>query len=81
MANRKPRQRHTRSDVQRQRIHTQTQINHRLHRAEELARCLWLESISDNAILPEACISSVLSYLADDLRDVHRLFNGKKRNT
>ncbi|HAF2128220.1 TPA: derepression protein [Salmonella enterica] len=77
MANRK--RAHTRADVKR--IHTQTQINHRLHRAEELARCLWLESISDNSVVVEMCISSVLSYLADDLRDVHDLFNGKKRNT
>ncbi|EJE5641091.1 derepression protein [Salmonella enterica] len=77
MANRK--QRRTHADAQR--IHTQTQINHRLHRAEELARCLWLESISDNSVVVEMCISSVLSYLADDLRDVHDLFNGKKRNT
>ncbi|EEK2577420.1 derepression protein [Salmonella enterica subsp. enterica serovar Montevideo] len=69
MANRK--QRHTRADAQR--IHTQTQINHRLHRAEELARCLWLESISDNSVVVEMCISSVLSYLADDLRDIQKL--------
>ncbi|ELQ4284964.1 derepression protein [Salmonella enterica] len=74
MANRK--QRRTRADVER--IHTQTQINHRLHRAEDLARCLWLESLSDNSVVVEMCISSVLSYLADDLRDVHNLFNGKK---
>ncbi|EBS0894995.1 derepression protein [Salmonella enterica subsp. enterica serovar Abaetetuba] len=77
MANRKPRR--TRADVER--IHTQTKINHRLYRAEALARCLWLESISDNSVVVEMCISSVLSYLADDLRDVHDLFNGKKHST
>ncbi|EEN5591006.1 derepression protein [Salmonella enterica subsp. enterica serovar Mountpleasant] len=75
MANRK----HTRADAQR--IHTQTQINRRLYRAQQLANCLYFESISDNSIMVELCISSVLSYLADDLRDVHDLFNGKKRNT
>lgn len=69
----------THADVKR--THTQTQINHRLHRAEELARCLWLESLTENGVVVEMCISSVLSYLADDLRDVHDLFNGKKRNT
>ncbi|EHQ9353403.1 derepression protein [Salmonella enterica] len=75
MANRK----HTHADVKR--IHTRTEINHRLHRAEELARCFWLESLTENGVTVEMCISSVLSYLADDLRDVHDLFNGKKRNT
>ncbi|EDL5587812.1 derepression protein [Salmonella enterica] len=77
MANRK--HAHTRADAQR--IHTQTQINRRLYRAQQLANCLYFESISDNSIMVELCISSVLSYLADDLRDVHDLFNGKKRNT
>ncbi|AXC64863.1 derepression protein [Salmonella enterica subsp. diarizonae serovar 59:z10:-] len=77
MANRK--RAHTRADAQR--IHTQTQINRRLYRAQQLAKCLYFESISDNSIMVELCISSVLSYLADDLRDVHDLFNGKKRNT
>ncbi|EGU9000466.1 derepression protein [Salmonella enterica] len=75
MANRK----HTRADVKR--IHTQTQINHRLYRAQQLAKCLYFESISNNSVVVEMCISSILSYLADDLRDVHDLFNGKKRNT
>ncbi|EDJ9088404.1 derepression protein [Salmonella enterica subsp. enterica] len=75
MANR----RHTRADVQR--IHTRTEINRRLYRAQRLAKCLYFESISDNSVVVEMCISSVLSYLADDLRDVHKLFNGKKRNT
>ncbi|EEJ7180314.1 derepression protein [Salmonella enterica subsp. enterica] len=77
MANRKPRRTHTEVE----RIHTWTEINHRLYRAEALARCLWLESISDNSVVVEMCISSVLSYLADDLRDVHDLFNGKKYST
>ncbi|EAO1993142.1 derepression protein [Salmonella enterica] len=75
MANRKQRQSLA------ERRHTQTEINHRLHRAEELARCFWLESLTENGVAVEMCISSVLSYLADDLRDVHDLFNGKKRNT
>lgn len=77
MANRK--RAHTRADVKR--IHTQAQINRRLYRAQQLAKCLYFESISDNSVVVEMCISSVLSYLADDLRDVHDLFNGKKRDT
>ncbi|EBS1325910.1 derepression protein [Salmonella enterica subsp. enterica serovar Muenchen] len=72
MANR----RHTRADVQH--THTQTEINRRLYRAKKLARCLWAESLSDNSVIADMCISSLLSYLADDLRDVHKLFNEKK---
>ncbi|EAO1993145.1 derepression protein [Salmonella enterica] len=71
MASRK----HTRADVKR--IHTQTEINRRLHRAERLAECMYYESISSNSLTAELCLSSVLSYLADDLQEVHRLFNGK----
>ena len=67
--------------AQAERIHTQTEINRRLYRTERLARCLYFESVSDNSVMLQMCISSVLSYLADDLRDVHDLFNGKKRNT
>ncbi|EGG3071172.1 derepression protein [Salmonella enterica] len=72
MANRK-----TRRDSA-DRLHIQTEINRRLYRAEKLAKCLYFESISDNSVLVELCISSVLSYLADDLQDIHDLVNGKK---
>ncbi|MCT7108671.1 hypothetical protein [Salmonella enterica] len=51
MANRK--QRRTNAD----RIRTQTEINRRLYRAEQLAHCLYFESISDNSILVQLCIS------------------------
>ncbi|EAX1176605.1 derepression protein, partial [Salmonella enterica] len=43
MANRK--QRRTHADVQR--IHTHTEIDRRLFRAERLVRCMYFEAISD----------------------------------
>lgn len=71
MANRK--QRHTRADVQR--IHTQTEINRRLHRAHTLA--LFLPS--DLRRLPYGpmplWLPSVLDYIADDIGDIQKLFN------
>lgn len=67
MANRK--QRRTHAD----RIHTQAEIDRRLFRAEQLAHCLYFESISDNSILVRLCMSSVLSYLADDLQELQKL--------
>ncbi|EOD6655117.1 derepression protein [Salmonella enterica] len=75
MANRKQRhsQRHTHADVQR--IHTHTEIDRRLFRAERLVRYMYFEAISDNGSSPvaELCMPSVLSYLADDLRDLRKL--------
>ncbi|EKP8845504.1 derepression protein [Salmonella enterica] len=71
MANRK--QRRTHADVQR--IHTQTEINRRLHRAHTLA--LFLPS--DLRLLPHGTIPlwlpSVLDYIADDIGDIQRLLN------
>lgn len=67
MANRKQRRAHA------DRIHTQTEIDRRLFRAEQLAHCLYFESISDNSILVQLCMSSVLSYLADDLQELQKL--------
>lgn len=67
MANRKQRRAHA------DRIHTQTEIDRRLFRAERLAHSLYFESISDNSILLQLCISSVLSYLADDLQELQKL--------
>ncbi|EJB3451082.1 derepression protein [Salmonella enterica subsp. enterica serovar Teko] len=71
MANRK--QRRTHADVQR--IHTQTEINRRLHRAHTLA--LFLPS--DLLRLPHGTIPlwlpSVLDYIADDIGDIQRLLN------
>ncbi|HHX5398059.1 TPA: derepression protein [Salmonella enterica] len=69
MANRKPR--HTHADAQR--IHTHTEIDRRLFRAERLVRCMYFEDISDSSPVAELCMSSVLSYLADDLRDLRKL--------
>lgn len=71
MANRKQRQR--RDQVAR--IHTQTEINRRLHRAHNLA--LFLPS--DLRRLPYGTmplwLPSVLDYIADDIGDIQRLFN------
>ncbi|EBS5659504.1 hypothetical protein DU054_15950 [Salmonella enterica subsp. enterica serovar Bareilly] len=71
MANRK--QRHTRADVQR--IHTQTEIIRRLHRAHTLA--LFLPS--DLRRLPYGpmplWLPSVLDYIADDIGDIKKLLN------
>lgn len=67
MANRKQRRAHA------DRIHTQTEIDRRLFRAEQLANCLYFESVSDNSILVQLCMSSVLSYLADDLQELQKL--------
>ncbi|MDJ3786620.1 derepression protein [Salmonella enterica] len=71
MANRK--QRHTRADVQR--IHTQTEINRRLHRAHNLAFFLRIEMLAqpcDNRLL---WLPSVLDYIADDIGDIKKLLN------
>lgn len=71
MANRKQRQR--RDQVAR--IHTQTEINRRLHRAHTLA--LFLSS--DLRRLPydpmPLWLPSVLDYIADDIGDIQKLFN------
>ncbi|EGX5147753.1 derepression protein [Salmonella enterica] len=71
MANRKQRQR--RDQVAR--IHTQTEINRRLHRAHTLA--LFLPS--DLHRLPYGqmplWLPSVLDYIADDIGDIQKLFN------
>lgn len=71
MASRKQRQR--RDQVAR--IHTQTEINRRLHRAHNLA--LFLPS--DLHRLPHGpmplWLPSVLDYIADDIGDIQKLFN------
>lgn len=71
MANRKQRQRRAQAD----RIHTQTEINRRLHRAHTLA--LFLPS--DLHRLPcgpmPLWLPSVLDYIADDIGDIQKLFN------
>lgn len=73
MANRKQRQRQSRDQVAR--IHTQTEINRRLHRAHSLA--LFLPS--DLHRLPYGpmplWLPSVLDYIADDIGDIQRLLN------
>lgn len=71
MANRKQRQ--SRADVQR--IHTQTEINRRLHRAHNLAFFLRIEMLAqpcDNRLL---WLPSVLDYIADDIGDIKKLLN------
>lgn len=75
MANRKQHR------AQADRVHTQTEINRRLHRAHQLAHCLYFESISDNSILVQLCTPSVLSYLADDLEELQKLQRIAKKQT
>lgn len=73
MANRKQRQRQSRDQVAR--IHTQTEIIRRLHRAHSLA--LFLPS--DLRRLPYGpmplWLPSVLDYIADDIGDIKKLLN------
>lgn len=74
MANRKSRQRqhHTQADVQR--IHTQTEINRRLHRAHSIAFIMYINMLHErhSDILP-SYIAAIFSYLADDLRELQEL--------
>lgn len=74
MANRKQRHHHTAVAQQ----HTQAEINKRLHRAHALSKAMYFESISCDGVLPSA-LSATLSYVADDLRDIQQLVNGRVR--
>lgn len=71
MANRKQRQR--RDQVAR--IHTQTEINRRLHRAHTLALFLPsdLHRLSYGPM--PLWLPSVLDYIADDIGDIQKLLN------
>ncbi|EOC0698061.1 derepression protein [Salmonella enterica subsp. enterica serovar Kokomlemle] len=71
MANRKQRQR--RDQVAR--IHTQTEINRRLHRAHNLAFFLRIELLTRPCDSHLLWLPSVLDYIADDIGDIQKLFN------
>ncbi|EEH5012219.1 derepression protein [Salmonella enterica] len=75
MANRK--QRRTHADVQR--IHTQTEINRRLHRASNIAFIISINMLHEKhtALLP-SYLAAVFSYLADDLRELQRLTGARQ---
>ncbi|EDM2049866.1 derepression protein [Salmonella enterica subsp. enterica serovar Muenchen] len=75
MANRK--QRRTRADVQR--IHTQTEINRRLHRASNIAFIMSINMLHEKrmALLP-SYVAAVFSYLADDLCELQRLTGARR---
>ncbi|EDD0729262.1 derepression protein [Salmonella enterica] len=75
MANRK--QRRTHADVQR--IHTQTEINRRLHRASNIAFIMSINMLHEKsmALLP-SYVAAVFSYLADDLRELQRLTGARR---
>ncbi|EKB8408280.1 derepression protein [Salmonella enterica] len=75
MANRK--QRRTHADVQR--IHTQTEINRRLHRASNIAFIMSINMLHENsaALLP-SYVAAVFSYLADDLCELQRLTGARR---
>lgn len=74
MANRKQRQRQDRDQVAR--IHTQTEINRRLHRAYNIAFIMHINMLhkQHNAVTP-SYIAAIFSYLADDLRELQELIN------
>ncbi|EBQ4754819.1 derepression protein [Salmonella enterica subsp. diarizonae] len=73
MANRKQRQRQSRDQVAR--IHTQTEINRRLHRAHSLALFLRIEMLAQPCDSHLLWLPSVLDYIADDIGDIQKLFN------
>lgn len=75
MANRK--QRRTHADVQR--IHTQTEINRRLHRASNIAFIMSINMLHEKstAHLPPY-VAAVFSYLADDLRELQHLTGARR---
>lgn len=72
MANRK--QRHTRADVQR--IHTQTEISRRLHRAHKVAFIMYINMLHEcHSDITPGYIAAIFSYLSDDLRELQKLTN------
>ncbi|EGK3246260.1 derepression protein [Salmonella enterica] len=75
MANRK--QRRTHADVQR--IHTQTEINRRLHRASNIAFIMSINMLHEKSteLLP-SYVAAVFSYLADDLCELQRLTGARR---
>ncbi|ECS0630077.1 derepression protein [Salmonella enterica] len=75
MANRK--QRRTHADVQR--IHTQTEINRRLHRASNIAFIMSINMLHEKsaALLP-SYVAAVFSYLADDLCELQHLTGARR---
>ncbi|EAM6751479.1 hypothetical protein FGH87_18425 [Salmonella enterica] len=77
MANRKPRQRHTRADVQR--IHTQTEIAHKLDRSHTLAHFLCAELLNMPCNRLPLWLPAVMDYIADDIGDIQRLLNKPTR--
>ncbi|HDP0319386.1 TPA: derepression protein [Salmonella enterica subsp. enterica serovar Concord] len=74
MANRRP------SRAQVARTHTQTEINRRLGRAHTLAYYLPCYLQRMPADITPLWLPSVLDYIADDLQEVHDLFNEKKHS-
>ncbi|EDV3147874.1 derepression protein [Salmonella enterica subsp. enterica] len=75
MANRK--QRRTRADIQR--IHTQTEINRRLHRASNIAFIMSINMLHEkNTALLPSYVAAVFSYLADDLHELQRLTGARR---
>ncbi|ECJ2221551.1 derepression protein [Salmonella enterica] len=72
MANRKQRQRRAQAD----RIHTQTEINRRLHRASNIAFIMSINMLHErhSAVMP-SYIAAIFSYLSDDLRELQELTN------
>lgn len=74
MANRKQRQRQSRDQVAR--IHTQTEINRRLHRASNIAFIMSINMLHErHSAVTSSYIAAIFSYLSDDLRELRELIN------
>ncbi|ATW54242.1 derepression protein [Salmonella enterica] len=70
MANRKQRQR--RDQVAH--IHTQTEINRRLHRAHKVAFIMYINMLHEcHSDITPGYIAAIFSYLSDDLRELQKL--------
>lgn len=76
MANRKQRRAQS---ARAQRLHTQTEIARRLYRAHNLSCYLSLDLLRMPQGIQPLWLPSVLSYLADDLRDVQQMVSEKNR--
>ncbi|EPE1942503.1 derepression protein [Escherichia coli] len=74
MANRKPH----RAIAERRRI--QTEINRRLFRASRVAKIMHINMLHERShALSNTYSASVFSYLADDLRELQRLFQQQNK--
>ncbi|EQC3944823.1 derepression protein [Escherichia coli] len=63
-----------------ERRHIQTEINRRLFRASRVAKIMHINMLHERSHeLSNTYSASVFSYLADDLREIQRLFQQKNK--